>query len=64
MKESDISKRVVYLLVRHSEVVKFVKLCRTKNLKLGEDVGLIVFNDTPMLDVIENGISAISTDFK
>jgi DNA-binding LacI/PurR family transcriptional regulator len=35
-----------------------------KNLKVGEDVGLITLNDTPMLEIIENGISVISTDFK
>jgi DNA-binding transcriptional regulator YhcF (GntR family) len=64
MKESDIVGGVVYLLARHSDVVEFVKICRAKQLKLGEDVGLITFNDTPMLEVIENGISAISTDFK
>jgi DNA-binding transcriptional regulator YhcF (GntR family) len=64
MAETDITPGVVYLLARHSDVVEFVKVCRTKKLKLGEDVGLITFNDTPMLEVIENGISVISTDFK
>ncbi|MDR2840202.1 MAG: GntR family transcriptional regulator [Paludibacter sp.] len=60
---SDIEKDTVYLLPRHSDVVDFVKICRSKNLKLGKDIGLVTFNDTPMLEVIENGISAISTDF-
>jgi DNA-binding transcriptional regulator YhcF (GntR family) len=64
MKESDIVSGVAYLVVWHSDVVNFVKICRSKNLKLGEDVGLITFNDTPMLEVIENGITVISTDFK
>jgi DNA-binding transcriptional regulator YhcF (GntR family) len=64
MKESDIYKGAVYLLAQHSDVVEFVKICRTKKLKMGEDVGLITFNDTPMLEVIENGISVISIDFK
>lgn len=64
MRESDVRSGVAYLLARHSDVVEFVKICRTKGLKLGEDVGLITFNDTPMLEVIENGISVISTDFK
>ncbi|MDR2804620.1 MAG: GntR family transcriptional regulator [Dysgonamonadaceae bacterium] len=64
MKETDITPGVAYLLSRHSDVVEFVKICRAKNLKLGKDVGLMTFNDTPMLEVIENGISVISTDFK
>jgi DNA-binding transcriptional regulator YhcF (GntR family) len=64
MKESDIAPGVVYLLARHSDVVSFVKICRAQNLRLGKDVGLITFNDTPMLELIENGVSVISTDFK
>ncbi len=45
-------------------MIQVVKICREKKLKLGSDVGLITFNDAPMLEVIENGISAISSDFK
>ncbi|MDR2148894.1 MAG: GntR family transcriptional regulator [Tannerella sp.] len=64
MEETDIIPGIAYLVVWHSYVVDFVKICRSKNLKLGEDIGLITFNDTPMLEVIENGITVISTDFK
>lgn len=64
MKEADIIPGIAYLVVWHSDVVDFVKICRSKKLKLGEDIGLITFNDTPMLEMIENGISVISTDFK
>ena len=64
IEETDIVPGAAYLVVWHSEVVDFIKVCRAKNLKLGEDIGLITFNDTPMLEVIENGITVISTDFK
>jgi DNA-binding transcriptional regulator YhcF (GntR family) len=64
MEESDIVPGIAYLVARHSDVIEFVKICRAKKLKLGKDVGLITFNDTPMLEVIENGITVISTDFK
>jgi DNA-binding transcriptional regulator YhcF (GntR family) len=64
IKPSDVRERTVNLVARHSDVVEFVKICRQKNLKLGKDIGLITFNDTPMLEIIENGISVISTDFR
>ena len=54
----------VYLAAKHSDLIKIVKICREKKLTLGKDVGLVTFNDTPMLEVIENGISVISTDFR
>jgi DNA-binding LacI/PurR family transcriptional regulator len=33
------------------------------NLKLGEDVGLVSFNDTMLMEVVAGGITTISTDF-
>jgi Transcriptional regulators containing a DNA-binding HTH domain and an aminotransferase domain (MocR family) and their eukaryotic orthologs len=62
--KQNIEAGKAYIVVRHSDVIEFVKICREKNLKLGKDVGLITFNDTPMLEIIENGISVVSTDFK
>jgi DNA-binding transcriptional regulator YhcF (GntR family) len=64
VRESDIVEGSAYLLTRHADVVNFVKTCRSKGLKLGKDVGLIAFNDAPLLEVIEDGITVISTDFK
>ena len=61
---SDISPGTVYLTASHNDMIKVVKICKSQNYKLGEDVGLITFNDAPMLEVLENGITVISTDFK
>jgi DNA-binding LacI/PurR family transcriptional regulator len=40
-----------------------VKYARQKNYKIGEDIGLICYDDTPMKQVLEGGITTISTDF-
>jgi len=64
VKASDIVPGTAYLIARHVDMIQTVKICREKKLTLGKDVGLITFNDAPMLEVIENGISVISTDFK
>ncbi|MBD1434338.1 LacI family DNA-binding transcriptional regulator [Sphingobacterium sp. DN00404] len=44
--------------------VDIIKLCREKNWKLGEDIGLISYNDTAVKEVLEEGITVISTDFR
>ena len=44
--------------------VDIIKLCRKKNWKLGEDIGLISYNDTAVKEVLEEGITVISTDFR
>jgi DNA-binding LacI/PurR family transcriptional regulator len=64
LEESDLTKDGVYLFAKHSDLIKGIKICRNKGWALGKDIGFIVLNDTPMLEVIENGISTISTDFK
>ncbi|NMA75442.1 MAG: GntR family transcriptional regulator [Bacteroidales bacterium] len=64
IKEIDIQPNRAYLISRHKDLVDFVKICRKKDLEIGEDVGVITFNDAPMLEIIENGISVITTDFK
>ena len=45
-------------------MIDVIKICRDKELVVGKDIGLVAFNDAPMLEVIEGGISVISTDFK
>ncbi|MCH5598411.1 GntR family transcriptional regulator [Niabella ginsengisoli] len=44
--------------------VALIKLARKKKLKLGVDVGLISYNDTDVKEILENGITVISTDFE
>lgn len=43
--------------------VNIIKIARKKNWKLGKDIGLISYNDTAVKEVLENGITVISTDF-
>lgn len=64
MEEDDIRPGEAYLMVSHQDMIEAVKICRKRNLVLGKDVGIVTFNDAPMLEVIDNGISVISTDFK
>ena len=54
---------VAYLIVKHSHLIDFVKLARNRKWKLGKDVGVVVYNDEPVFEILDNGISVISTDF-
>ena len=44
--------------------VALIKLARGKGYKLGKDIGLISYNDTAVKEVLEDGITVISTDFE
>jgi hypothetical protein len=63
MPESGLTKGTAYIVIQQKDLVNMIKQCRIENLKIGSDVGLIAYNDTPMYEIIENGITVISTDF-
>lgn len=60
----EIKKGQAFLVIRDADLVEILKTCRTKNLVLGKDVGIISYNDTPMKQVVGGGITVISTNFE
>jgi len=63
MKLNDVEENVAYISPVTSEVVELVKFCRKRGLELGKDVGLVAYNDMPVYEVIDKGITSISVDF-
>jgi DNA-binding transcriptional regulator YhcF (GntR family) len=53
-----------YILFDERELVKFIKYCREKDWQLGKDIGLVSYDDTPYKEIIDKGITVISTDFR
>jgi DNA-binding LacI/PurR family transcriptional regulator len=51
-----------YIIIEEADLVNLVKQIRDKKLTLGEDIGIISYNDTPLKDLL--GITVISTDFQ
>ena len=52
-----------YFVIRQSDVVDIIKKSRALGLKCGKDFGLIVYNDTPAYEVIDEGITALTIDW-
>ena len=63
METRNVQKGEAYLVVSDRNLVRIVKSAATMNLQLGEDVGLVSFNDTMLKEVVAGGITTISTDF-
>jgi DNA-binding transcriptional regulator YhcF (GntR family) len=63
LQKINLTKDTAYLIIQQKDLVEMVKYCRTEKLYIGRDLGLIAYNDTPMYEIIENGITVISTDF-
>ena len=65
----DISKEKiaageVYINLMEDDLVKLIEKIIQLDLKIGKQVGLISYNETPLKKFILNGITTISTDFK
>ncbi len=59
-----VEKNRAYISVSDRILGKFLEFSENKNYKIGEDVGILSYNETPMKKFINKGISVISTDFK
>jgi DNA-binding transcriptional regulator YhcF (GntR family) len=62
-KPGSIEKGKVYFTPNNTELFSMIKDCKTKNLILGKDVGLLSHNDEPVKELIGDGITTFSTDF-
>lgn len=57
-------KGEVYLILEDRSLIQLLKKIKDQNLILGKDIGIISYNDTLMKEIVEGGITTISTDFK
>lgn len=59
----SISSGEVYITLEEEDLVVLIEKITKLNLIVGEDVGLISYNETPLKKLLLNGITTISTDF-
>lgn len=54
----------IYLVLDDKNLIRIIKKIKEQNLVIAKDIGIISFNDTLLKEVVEDGITTISTDFK
>jgi DNA-binding transcriptional regulator YhcF (GntR family) len=47
-----------------NEIIELVKIAKSKKLKIGKDIGIISYNESPINEIILDGLTVVSTDFK
>lgn len=63
-KDRTIKKGEVYIIPDDRDLVNVIEQSKLLGLRLGNDYGIISYNETPLKKIVENGITTISTDFK
>ncbi|NJB70207.1 DNA-binding transcriptional regulator YhcF (GntR family) [Saonia flava] len=64
IENSKIDKGTVYINLKESDLVVLIKKIKESKLSLGKDIGIISYNETPLKEVLLDGITVISTDFE
>ena len=59
-----LEKGEVYLVLDDQNLIVLIKKMRDQRLVLGKDIGIISYNETLLKEIVEGGITTISTDFK
>ncbi len=63
----NIQKNEAFLILNSqldTELIELVRIAKNKEYKIGEDIGIISYNESPVNEIILNGLSVLSTDFK
>ncbi len=62
-----IQKNEVFLILNSqldTELIELVRIAKTEGCKIGEDIGIISYNESPVNEIILDGLTVLSTNFK
>lgn len=57
------SNNTAWFIIDDGHLLKTIKEAEQHGFTMGKDIGILSYNDTPMKEMIRNGITTISTDF-
>lgn len=58
-----IAKGTAFWVIEDSDLISLIKMGEELKLKLGSELGILSYNETPMKEIIRNGITVVSVDF-
>jgi len=59
---TELNRGECYIVIEEPDLVNLIKSCRLRKLKVGKEIGIISYNETPLKEILLDGISVISTD--
>lgn len=59
----SITKGCAYWVIEDSDLISLIKVGEEMGFRIGSDIGILSYNETPMKEIIRNGITVISVDF-
>lgn len=53
----------LYIILDDKNLIRIIKRIKEQQLSIAKDIGIISYNDTLLKEIVEDGITTISTDF-
>ena len=60
----NLNEKDLYIIIDDDDLAEFIKICREKPFRIGSEIGIISYNETVLKEVLAEGITVISTDFR
>ncbi|WP_163397419.1 GntR family transcriptional regulator [Flavobacterium fluviatile] len=60
--DMEFKEKDLFITIEEGDLVNLISQIRKKGLQMGEDIGVISYNDTPLKELL--GIATMTTDFK
>jgi len=64
LKDKTLETGELYIVPDDKSLLKIIKRLKIQDFKLAEDIGVISYNETLLKEIVEGGITTISTNFK
>ncbi|MFK7900352.1 MAG: substrate-binding domain-containing protein [Cyclobacteriaceae bacterium] len=62
--ETPLEKGDLFITMRDDDLISVIKEVREREFNYVKDIGIISYNETPLKEILENGITVVSTNFK
>ena len=60
--DTEVKPKEAFIVIEETDLVNLIKICRSKKLAVGREVGIISYNETPLKEILLDGITVLSTD--
>lgn len=60
--DTEIKPGEAFIVIEETDLANLIRICRKKDLIIGKEIGIISYNETPLKEILLNGITVISTD--
>jgi DNA-binding transcriptional regulator YhcF (GntR family) len=58
-----VSKGTAFWVIEDGDLISLIKISEEKGYPIGKELGILSYNETPMKEIIRNGVTVVSADF-